>query len=558
MPKLINHRGFLFIFWLIQLLCIKAFCQNNVNKSDIYKVDFYGANKIEFDINSKSLDSSKLVALDERFKISNLFRGRKRESKSLQSTYRKSLALKVNHEIDSMKRSFIFRFDSIESSSNDPLVVKKKSDSLKQVYESALSRRISFLKRNGVRLPKRAGRLSDKALLATGKFPQLSTSRIPGAGDLSGNLPISNIGRSDESLPKLDVTDASLSSIQNSYINVPQLGELKNRELPGELSNARNVMGDVSSQAKEVGGLAKDAERLKGEGINSDEANELIDGAIKNAKPLEGVSNQLSEVEKLDQLKQLDMAKFKDAQLARDQLASKITTNQVLQNEEAVKVYMEKMRKRKRKFNQISDMRYIPKIKPNEMKGKPLGERVVPGLLFQIFDSGQTRDSKKIVSWFLAPELLYRISGKLSAGIGGVYRIQYSVAPKVFWDRPLYGYKLIGQLKIWKDVHLRAEWENLSFYSPPTLLEDRQRIWRNNWLAGIGRVQPITARLSGYFWAFYNVTRDPDDIFRNRVILKTGLQFTIANNHKKLIKHVGEKMKLQREYLKQQMKNEIK
>jgi len=60
--------------------------------------------------------------------------------------------------------------------------------------------------------------------------------------------------------------------------------------------------------------------------------------------------------------------------------------------------------------------------------------------------------------------------------------------------------------------------------------------------------------MSGYFWAFYNLTRDPQDIFNGRVILKTGIQFNLVNYRKNLENHVTEKMKRQREYEREKRK----
>lgn len=547
---------YIFFCFILQVFCFKTFGQNGGLQKDSVNARLRLESIVKSDSalsQSSKFNQEKRLEIADKFSIRNLFGRRKRKLDSLRSAKRHQPALKEKQEIDSLKQSYALKLDSIKSSTRDPLAVKKKSDSLKAIYDKALTKRISFLKKNGVKLPKGAKKLSDRALLATGKTPLLPTAKIPGMGD----LPNLNLNLPDANLPKLDVPNANLPKLDVPEFNVPdvtvpQLDQLKKAELPGELGKAKDLVGDITGKGKEAVGLAKDAERLKEEGINSDEATELIEGAVKNAKPLKDVSKQLGEADKFEQLKQLDLANLKNAQSARDQLASKVATDKLLQNEETIKAYMEKMGKKKKKFDEISDMRYVPKIKPNEMKGKPLSERLMPGMLFQIVETGQTKTEKKIVAWFLAPELLYRFSGKISAGASIVYRFQYTMSPKIIWDQPMYGYKLIGQVKTWKNFYVRTEWENLSFYFPSATIDGQKRIWQNNVLAGGGRVQPISERLSGYFWVFYNVTRDPHDVFKNRVILKTGLQFAIVSSHKKLVKHVGDKMKSQREFLKQQ------
>ncbi|HZX74478.1 MAG TPA: hypothetical protein VFE57_08660, partial [Cyclobacteriaceae bacterium] len=202
---------------------------------------------------------------------------------------------------------------------------------------------------------------------------------------------------------------------------------------------------------------------------------------------------------------------------------------------------MQILNKHKKKFDEIHDMRYVPKIRPNAMTGKPLMERLVPGVLFQILKENDN------MSWFIAPELLYKISATFSVGAAGMYRVHYSLAPKMIWEDPVYGFKLIGQAKVYKGFYLRTEWENTSMVSSTSTYNSDPilRQWNSNWLAGIGRAQKISGRLNGYFWGFYNITSDPHDIFKNKVILKTGLQFNIVDEHKKIRKHITEKIEKQ-------------
>jgi len=118
------------------------------------------------------------------------------------------------------------------------------------------------------------------------------------------------------------------------------------------------------------------------------------------------------------------------------------------------------------------------------------------------------------------------------------------MAPKIVWADPIYGYKLIAQAKAYKGFYVRTEWESISriIQSNPQLNDASSRKLNSNWLAGLGRVQKISPRLNGYFWGFYNFTRDPMDMFTNKVILKTGIQFKLVDEHKKTRKHISDKI----------------
>jgi len=235
-----------------------------------------------------------------------------------------------------------------------------------------------------------------------------------------------------------------------------------------------------------LGSVKDDIKEAKEKGLDyTEHADELAEESLKKLKEVKALEGQLSAAEKLKQAQQAELEKIKNAQHLRDQLASGKVTEKVLANEEQVKAYMEKMAKYKKKFDKLPDIRYVPKIKPNAMKGRPLKERFAPGMLFQIVKSDQT------VSWYLAPEVLYKFSGTFSGGVAGVYRFQYNLSPKVIWDNPLYGYKVIGQAKTWKSFYLRSELERLNYFRPVV------KLFSSRWPASRPQRQVLGHQLVG-------------------------------------------------------------
>ncbi|HRF35328.1 MAG TPA: hypothetical protein PLM56_17615 [Cyclobacteriaceae bacterium] len=439
------------------------------------------------------------------------------------------LKLSPTDKLDSIKLNHVSRLlselDSLQRGLPSEGKLAAKMDSIKQASLQKIKEKLSFKERVNIPLNdqeksflQKHGLPLDKLNLSN-RLDGIDIPKLPGSSngnDLSSTL--------DKVKGNGDLT--------NKLPSIPTVQGIVPEQLKTAVDRANSVK-------EELGSVKDDIKEAKEKGLDyTEHADELAEESLKKLKEVKALEGQLSAAEKLKQAQQAELEKIKNAQHLRDQLASGKVTEKVLANEEQVKAYMEKMAKYKKKFDKLPDIRYVPKIKPNAMKGRPLKERFAPGMLFQIVKSDQT------VSWYLAPEVLYKFSGTFSGGVAGVYRFQYNLSPKVIWDNPLYGYKVIGQAKTWKSFYLRSELERLNYFRPVgPHLDPSGRYWDTNWLVGVGRTQRISNRLNGYVWAFYNVTRDPSDIFSNKIIIKSGIQFNLVNDFKKVVKYVEEKVR---------------
>ncbi len=492
------------------------------------KLDSLSALKLPGNKYYKKLDS-----LRNEFSIENLLSKRKSKRDSLRLPSLQSdssVVLKKRKEIDSLKQSLSLKIDSLKAKAGNPLAVQKKADSLQAVYNQAIGKRLAVIQQRGIKLTD-----GEKKFLEQAGVPgiNLNTPSIPGLKlPENGNMPDLGLNTPKVQLPKS---------------NLPGLPSIPGKDQVGKIQDR---IGEIKAVSEKAGSYAEDIKQVKEEGLSkAKNLDKAVEDGVKNIDEVQALQGELSGAEKMKQLQQLELDKIKDAQNIRDHLSTKSATDKILANEEQVRAYMEKMGKYKKKFDYLPDMRYIPKIKPNAMKGKPLKERIVPGILFQILKENER------ISWYLAPEVLYKFSGTFSAGAAGLYRFQYTTSPQVVWNDPVYGYKLIGQAKGYKNFYVRTEFESTSLLYPAVNnLDKQQRIWQSNWLVGLGRTQAISHRLNGHFWAFYNLTRDPQDIFRGRIILKTGIQFNLVNYRKNLENHVTEKMKRQRDYEREKRK----
>ncbi|NBW35940.1 MAG: hypothetical protein EBR30_13135 [Cytophagia bacterium] len=446
---------------------------------------------------------------------------------------------KKKASLDSLKENYAFRLDSIQQRIKDPLKLQQKKDSLTQAYNGAVASKLKKIQDKGLGLTS-----EEKSFLHQSGMPNvgLNAPLLPAFNMPTSSIPDVALNAPDLSLPQVSLPEASIPTTISPDIKIPTLDKVGLPEMPmGEqLTKVKNISSEAQVVGSKVGDYAKDVKEIKDEGLEkSQNLDKLVDEGVQNIDQVEAVQKELAGAEKLKQLQQLELDKIKNAQELRDQASSAVVNAKVLSNETLVKEQVEKMNKHKKKFDHIQDMRNIPKFKPNSMKGKTIIERLEPGVLFQFLKE------KEKTNWFIAPELLYKLSGTFAAGAAGLYSFQYTSAPKIVWTDPVYGYKFIVQAKAYKSFYVRAEWESTSrmISSTSQLNNWEQREWNKNYLAGLGRVQKISPRLNGYFWGFYNFTRDPKDLFTNKVILKTGIQFKLVDEHKKTRKHISDKIK---------------
>lgn len=339
------------------------------------------------------------------------------------------------------------------------------------MYNQAIGKRLSAIQEKGAKLTGEETQILEKV-----GIPKINMDlpTVPGLQlPETSNLPDVGLNKPEVQMPGVEIPSVEPNM---KDINAPQVKKLDIPGMPGEVEDAQNIVKEVSELGKQAGDASKDIERLKKEGLEEVKNTDVDKVADQGLTKIDGVSelkSQADAAEKMKQLQQLELDKIKNSQNLRDQASSKLATNKVLANEELVKGYMEKMGKHKKKFDNLADMRYVPKIKPNEMKGKPLKERIVPGVLIQI------QKINDQIAWYLAPEVLYKFSGTFSAGIGGLYCLRYTTTPKMIWSDPVYGYKLIGQAKVYKSFYARTEFERNSIVLPVNSA-DGKRMWQSN------------------------------------------------------------------------------
>src|SRR5690606_26148566 len=160
------------------------------------------------------------------------------------------------------------------------------------------------------------------------------------------------------------------------------------RYFPGELNQLNDYAEAVPGSADELGTM------VENRAANLDELSALESGIGKVE-----AANGLPEIAIEDQSENLKQEAVKKAD------------NHFTGKEAQLQEAMNKMAEYKKKYSSVESLKDLPKRPPNTMKGKPFVERLVPGISLQVL-----RNNDWMVD--LNPQVGYRISGKITTGIG--------------------------------------------------------------------------------------------------------------------------------------------
>lgn len=283
--------------------------------------------------------------------------------------------------------------------------------------------------------------------------PQLSDEVTNAAGKINGF----QITAADLKMPDLGTDRIDIIGQNNLNIESPIQGlnveELKN--LRGDPGNVSEVTGKPGGYGADVQGLAKgDLGELKA----------VPDAVEAKTTELSGLNEIKDDTKVLDEYKALS-DKMQNPDSLKEfaiQEAKKIAVDHFAGKEEQLKQAMETLTKYKAKYPNLNSISEIARRPPNEMKGKPLIERLVPGIGMQV----QRKGDNLLVDLNLYAA--YRFTGRISAGLGWNQRVAYYVDRSVFNpDARIYGPRVFGEFKLWRGFSPRAEVEIMNANVPP-------------------------------------------------------------------------------------------
>ncbi|HTF19614.1 MAG TPA: hypothetical protein VK658_16190 [Chryseolinea sp.] len=334
-----------------------------------------------------------------------------------------------------------------------------------------------------------------------GDLPTLGDTNLPGIGD---DLP--GIGDLDNNVNVLGDVNENLSGVSESVDGI------------------REATSNISSIAEEGAGQLEDVPGALEERLAQTEQAKAIQKEIAQAG---GVIDIPADVADPDQLKQMAAKKVYAAAI-----------NHFAGKEKVLHEAMGQLNKLKAKYPHLNTVKdNLPKKMKNAMYGKPLIERIVPGIELQI-----QRGDAYIIDY--NPNVAYRFTGRLLAGAGWNERFTIdNFRPSL--NLRVFGPRAFTEFKVFKGFSARLDIEKMNTYIPappssPTP-DPNVRAWVWSAFIGIKKQYQFIKRLKGNFQFMYNLYDDHDNSpYMQRLNVRFGFELQMKKRtSKKEVEAIG-------------------
>lgn len=419
----------------------------------------------------------------------------------------------LTSEVDSLRQSFnagLEKLNQLEVSSPGYTV---KVDSLYKTYDQRVKNLQEKYTSNGIEENKDLARLDsvmtsrtqylDSVMsshginqLGQGSLPPSLTEKIPALPELNGSgmkLPSTSVGVPEVSLPMSDV----IPEIEMPGVNVPDVpqGNISDMGMDG-------LPNPLSAYTQEIGALSSTTEKIKS--VDGEQVDQALQNQVMKTDALGEVSTQTKAAEGLEK----KMEGMNEAVQSPDKLKEEAKEKMIDHfegKEEMIKKEMDDIGKTQLKYRNVADSRFLPKRPPNEMKGRPWVERLIPGVSIQVFQQNN-------ISVDFAPFLGYRFSGKISAGLSGYQRLTYFRKDDKIRAVRIYGIRLYTTVKVIGNFSAHGEGEYFqdhysSHHKTPHAngQDDKISPWKLN--VGVQQRYPVGKRMFGHFLIMYDLVQ---------------------------------------------------
>ncbi|HQQ82123.1 MAG TPA: hypothetical protein PK059_02990 [Cyclobacteriaceae bacterium] len=349
-----------------------------------------------------------------------------------------------------------------------------------------------------------------------GKIPSLATAgpRVPSLQIPGAQVP----GL------KLNTTNPSLNLPQNDLTKITQ----------GATNELNKSTGQLNQLNTQVNGYTKDVKRISSGNLDSltmvNKELERRAAQELNLKNLQGGQQQVTQYQTMLQ-KGNDPEAMKKMALAeaQKQAAMMPAVNHFAGQEQKLESAMGLMSNLKKKFSSLGSLEEALRKPPNEMKGKPLIERLVPAVTLQ-FMSGNTTMLVDV-----NPSVAYRFNGRLNIGLGWVDRLtihDFDVSRKDL----VYGVRSFGEFKIVRGLVGRADVETLNALIPVSMAgptDSQKRLWGMSVLVGLKKEFKVWKKIQGNAQMLYRVWNEHDRTpYTDRLTVRMGFEFPMKKKQK--------------------------
>ncbi|PZR03399.1 MAG: hypothetical protein DI539_26305 [Flavobacterium psychrophilum] len=444
----------------------------------------------------------------------------KRESLAHKADSLKSVNLSTGNytgKLDSLNRLDPSKYTKqVDSKAAD---LQNKINHPASKMEGAVNEKLNLMNKEGG-----AGtNLPSNASLPQSQLPntQLPNAQLPNTQFKTDN-PLDGIDNPlQDQIGKTGIVNEKISDVKG----LPQ-EQIKKVKSIDELQSAQSKLGEANAITEKA---QKDVQNIAKGDLK--EVKELPKAAEEQAGKL-GMDELQKETGQFEQYTDMnDKLKDPESLKAEAMKQATIAIDHFAGQKEVLQGAMDKMGKLKSKYSSLNSLKDIPKRKPNEMKGKPFIERIVPGIAFQI-----QKSSDVLLDYNLL--IGYRITGRFTAGAGWNERITIGKHVSISLADRIYGPRVFVDFKIGKGFSVRTDIEKMNTYVPSLTsngysTSEEYRAWVWSAFIGIKKEYQFIKKVKGTFQIMYNLYDDHNNSpYAERLNMRFGFDFPIKKKLK--------------------------
>ena len=444
-----------------------------------------------------------------------------------------SLTARSLSELDSIRNSAADRFASIRVTYDSVIMaVDKQATRINQQIDSLENLNLPgdglLSKLDSIELwkDKRINALNEKIEnLKSRGIEKISTLNLPPGLEDKGRELTLLMSKLDVSSPDSEIPFTIKDDLQ---MDLPGLeNPLGDQGIPGidNISLSETGLGEAGEQINQY------QDQLSTIPANMEEASSLAEEQAMKISEVTEISEQLIEVGEVTEM----AGSLPDQQAVKEELTRKAQQQAIDHfqgKEEQLQKAMETLAKYKQKYSKLEGLDQIPKKKSNEMRGKPLVERVVPGIALQI----HRKDA-----WMVDFNVYagYRFNPRLIVGAGWNQRVAYDAdEPQFEPDLRIFGPRLFGEFAVGQGFSGRLESEYMNTRVPPQFASGNAdadgREWVFSTVAGIKKEYRFLRKVKGTMMLLYNL-HDPNhrSPYADKLMVRFGFEFEMKKKPKR-------------------------
>lgn len=337
---------------------------------------------------------------------------------------------------------------------------------------------------------------------------------------LNTKIPVQEISKAESELKKIE---GAPTQILNGTDAAKKVNEVKKDEkelaaLENQSKNYRTNLKKIKEgDSATVASMEKNAEATAKKELQNNSELKEINKETANLQAPKNFIQQYDEM--IVNFKKQDLSQIKN-------FSTKQLGNPFVGQEAKLKAGVVQLDKLKKKYKNVPDSRYLPKFVPNEMKGRPLKERILPGISFQIYSGTKMRLD-------LSAYAMYRLTGRIRVGGGASDLLLVDGNKVAIASGHIYALRIMADFRLIPGLHFHAE-ENWTHYgvgsvAPYQKPSDPPLVgWSSKLNAGAMKTFKVSRKFDGNMQLLYN-TLDWTNFPQNKnVTMRFGFEYKLG------------------------------